>query len=486
MPMDELRQISINDVVPQELLAESDVCILCQSITTHITPSGTPVCDEHWQAYQQHKDKWWQYLSIDNDIKAGLLPTLPCLICGHWAWSAIPSQNAAISDNTAKIKHTSAKQPKLDPSKYKEFQCDHFRQGKRLGHCKNPVVMVYKGAHICAGHLWLYGLSLSAYGVVGYQDAMMLPTQRTIICAHCLPPRYWAKLALPTKKEEIMKTQSKSTTTPITLSHSQLETWQQCQLKWRLTKIDKVAKAPSEALILGTAFHAALEEDGRRIIEGRARYDEIRLFQFFARTMDDELYRNDPNKLLKSQQLSAMRAKAQLMILKYIDIVQPTFKPISVESSFTFAVSEAVKFTGRIDAVTARGIVDWKTAGKPWEAGTQHSKDQAQAYLTALPEQSQVSFAVFSTDGNTATFQSLATQRDEAKAVAYKAKVLDIAEEIDRAKRSGQFAANVGPLCGWCEVLGSCTAGQAWLKMKGRVPQVPVIQAMREGNSNGE
>jgi putative RecB family exonuclease len=286
------------------------------------------------------------------------------------------------------------------------------------------------------------------------------------------------------RNKENMKVQSK--TTPITLSHSQLETWQQCQLRWRLTKIDKVQKAPSEALILGTAFHAALEEDGRRKIVHNMNLQDFQMLDIFDKTMKGVLFADDPNGLITKTRQTAMRAKAQLLILKYIEIVQPTFKPVSVESSFTFAVSDAVKFTGRIDAVTARGIVDWKTAGKPWEVGTQHSKDQAQAYLTALPEQSQVSFAVFSTDGNTASFQSLATQRDEAKAAAYKAKVLDTAEEIDSAKLSGKFTANVGPLCGWCEVLGSCTAGQAWLKLKGRTPQVPVIQAMKAGEGNGE
>ena len=289
------------------------------------------------------------------------------------------------------------------------------------------------------------------------------------------------------RKEENMKRVTKTmpvtSTTPIILSHSQLETWQQCQLKWRLTKIDKVAKAPSEALILGTAFHAALELDGQEIMDHGDKLKDWELLAAFERTMKGELFRNDPGNLITKRQQVSMRAKAQLMILKYIDIVQPTFKPVSVESSFTFAVSEAVKFTGRIDAVTARGIVDWKTASKPWEAGTQHGKDQAQAYLTALPEQAQVSFAVFSTDGNSATFQSLATQRDEAKAAAYKAKVLDTAQQIQTAKETGQFEAKVGPLCPWCEVQGSCTAGQAWMKLKGKVPQVPVIQMMKAGET---
>jgi hypothetical protein len=274
--------------------------------------------------------------------------------------------------------------------------------------------------------------------------------------------------------------------TPITLSHSQLETWQQCQFKWRLTKIDKVQKAPSEALILGTAFHAALEEDGRRKIVHNMNLQDFQMLDIFDKTMKGVLFADDPNGLITKARQTAMRAKAQLMILKYIDIVQPTFKPVSVESSFTFAVSDAVKFTGRIDAVTARGIVDWKTAGKPWEPGAQHSKDQASAYLTALPDQSQVSFAVFSTDGNSASFQSLPTQRTYDQQIDYQLKVMTVASQIQVAKQTGQFAANVGPLCGWCEVLGACTAGQAWLKMKGRVPQVPVIQTMKEGNDHAE
>ena len=266
----------------------------------------------------------------------------------------------------------------------------------------------------------------------------------------------------------------------ITLSHSQMETWQQCQFKWRLTKIDKVPRAPSEALILGTACHGALEADGKHRIANKASLPDYQLLAAFDEVMQAELTKSDPDHLIKPAHIIAMRAKAQLMIAKYCAIVQPTYRPLAVEQEINFTVSDDVRFTGRLDAVTVKGIVDFKTAGKPWAAEVQHSKDQASAYLMTRPDVASVSFAVFSTDGTTCQFQSLPTQRTEAQITDYQAKVRAVAQQIKTAKATNDFQANPGPLCGWCEALGSCTAGMAWLKVKGRVPQVPVIQAKQE------
>ncbi len=271
------------------------------------------------------------------------------------------------------------------------------------------------------------------------------------------------------------RTQKPSPTMPettIKLSYSQIEQWEKCQLAWRFSKIDRRPQAPSEALILGTSFHAALEADGRSL----AKLADYELLGIFEKAFQVELARADPTGLISGEKRIALRRKAQVMILEYIHTVQPHFAPLEVEQDFTLRLSDEVSFSGRIDAVTASSLVDWKTASKPWTPGDQHHKDQASAYLLARPDQQRVSFAVFAPSGESCGFQSLATTRTDEQKAQYRLKVLKVADDIRAAKASGNFAANPGPLCGWCGYLGSCSAGEAWLKLKGRVPQVPVLK----------
>lgn len=290
-----------------------------------------------------------------------------------------------------------------------------------------------------------------------------------------------------TQKEKPMpkKTQPTLPTMPapiLALSHSQLETWSQCNLRWRFQKIDRIQAAPSEALILGTAFHAALEADGR----ASERLKDYQLLAIFEKAFQSELKTADPTGLISNEKRIALRRKAQLMITEYIKTVQPHYDPLAVEQDFSFMIDNDIQMRGRIDALTAVSLVDWKTASKPWNPGDQDHKDQATAYLIARPDQTRVSFAVFAPNGESCSFQSLATTRTEEQKAQYRLKVLKVADEIRAAKESGNYAANPGPLCGWCGYLGACSAGEAWLKLKGRVPQVPVLRTTQEQTTQVE
>jgi putative RecB family exonuclease len=286
------------------------------------------------------------------------------------------------------------------------------------------------------------------------------------------------------REDTNMKRTTKKQTAPaqepiLKLSHSQLETWEQCRLKWKFQKIDMLPSAPSEALIFGTAIHAMLEMDGYLIANENSRMQDFHMLAAFDKVLQAELAKSDPYNLINKQRMIAMRARAQDIIRKYIAIVQPTYRPIEVEKDFSFILDGLVEFRGRIDAVTATSILDWKTASKPWETESQHQKDQATAYLIARPDMARVSFAVFSGVGDDCRFQSLATTRTERQKEDYSHKVLMAAGAIHAAEADDDFPANPGPLCGWCGMLAHCTAGQVWLKLKGRVPQVPVLPASK-------
>src|SRR5579859_6411699 len=290
-----------------------------------------------------------------------------------------------------------------------------------------------------------------------------------------------------------------------TLSHSQMDTFCQCPRRWYLTKIARVPQAPSEHLVFGTAIHAAIEEDGRRIAAGRLALPLTYLLATFSAALERECVQVDPHGLLAAT-IPELRVRGIAVLRAYLDAVQPHYSPTEIEYAFEQPVPncDGWRFTGRIDALTVHGgqrtIVDLKTASKPWPAGAEHDKDQATAYLWAdmndfiempgEPVTRRVTFITLPTardqsgDGYTYTctpdFRT--TSRSPAQVAHWLTKVRSTVQGIEDALRVGgaqAFVARTGPLCGWCSVLGSCETGQRWLADHGRQPAVPIVPMVR-------
>lgn len=278
------------------------------------------------------------------------------------------------------------------------------------------------------------------------------------------------------------------------LSHSQCETWSQCPLRWHLQRDEGVPQAPSEALILGDAIHQALEADGRAIMRSGKGYTLLTLQGSFEVALEERLEQDDPDGLIPLARVVEMKHKGGAILRTYVDQLQRMFSPQSVEESFDVDIPGAPgwKFTGRIDARSTRAdgteyIIDFKT-GKPWEPGIEHSKPQANAYLWADAQQgggsSSVVFCVFAIEtdemGNyRCTLQARTTTRTDDQLAGYVRYLSATVQQMKHAQVSGEYPARTGPLCGWCGVLGSCDAGQAWLKSKGRKPAIPVVSVQR-------
>lgn len=285
-----------------------------------------------------------------------------------------------------------------------------------------------------------------------------------------------------------------------TLSHSQIELFTQCPKRWQLTRIERVAQAPAEALIFGDALHQAIEASGKRFMEQRQHLGLSALLAVFNTALEQRLAEDDPLGLL-SGQLLPMRLKGLAALRAWSDQVAPLYAPVSVEERFEVTVpalgeDEAdVSFTGIVDGRTQREgwttIVDWKTAGRPWPVGIEHSKEQASAYLMAdlltsgrEPVANRVTFIVLATvpdgEGFDCTPEFRTTRRTMEQLVTYADGVRATARAMDEAEASGMFPARTGPLCGWCACLGACTAGRQWMQERGRRPMVPVLSAAGE------
>lgn len=272
------------------------------------------------------------------------------------------------------------------------------------------------------------------------------------------------------------------------LSHSQAETWQACPRRWQLTKLDKVPQAPSEALILGSAVHAAIEQDGIRATRREPRMPASLLDLVFRDALNKESIAADPRGMLAPFQRTAMLKRGQAMLDAYVREIQPHYHPLATEAPFEHRIADSDwTFSGRIDARTynardgAGVIIDHKTSSRAWPKGAEHTKPQADAYLWASriadwqPEVKRVVFVIYTGD----SVELRATTRTEASIARYIDGVRRTASDIERATQNGQFEPRPTPLCGWCQVLHACPVGQQWLADHGRKPQ-PEIQRFME------
>lgn len=285
------------------------------------------------------------------------------------------------------------------------------------------------------------------------------------------------------------------------LSHSQCEMWEQCPRKWQLVKVDRMAEAPSTALILGTAVHEAIEEDARRRSRGvRHECGQTLLMAIaaFSRSLSREVARRDPTGLLRGE-VPLLRRRGLAILRAYADHVAPRLFPLpdAVEEAFNFPIAadaaDGWTFTGRVDArtcapaATAPSICDFKT-GKAWAQGAEHTKPQATAYLWAEAQRAddggqradKVAFITLpdtvGEDGRvSASAEIRLTRRTPQQIAAYATYARGVAGAIDAATATGVFPARTGPLCGWCGVLGACAVGRAWLRANGRASHVPGV-----------
>jgi hypothetical protein len=279
------------------------------------------------------------------------------------------------------------------------------------------------------------------------------------------------------------------------LSHSQLETWQQCPAKWAFQKIHRKKASPSEALITGSAAHYAIEQDGLTAIESHGKHSLPlpALVSLFGGALDRQLQQDDPDGLLSRDAIDTMKTKGLAILRAYVEQIQPYFTPSSVEEAFSFPLPGMPDwdFTGRIDARAklrdgSVGIVDWKTASKPWPVSEEHKKPQASAYLWAeaqRPQPERASKVIFIVLGVTSAQAGAyrcdsdirITQRTSGQIAAYVGHVTEAAQAIEWAKERNVFEPRTGPLCCYCGYIGQCPDGQRYAADTGRNIMVPVM-----------
>lgn len=184
-------------------------------------------------------------------------------------------------------------------------------------------------------------------------------------------------------------------------SHSQLQTFQTCPLKYRFEKIDAipVPKVAAIPLSLGTAVHSALETlyaYRRNLVVS----SKEQVLQWFDEAWQQEVDRENEKTAAEQLDYAFSKEDVEQAIVRgrqYIQWYYDTYYPFdqavtdSVEKNIVVELAPGVKLKGKIDRFDVKGetaiVVDYKTSRSIPKDQNDTIKDQLALYGAAITQE---------------------------------------------------------------------------------------------------
>lgn len=244
---------------------------------------------------------------------------------------------------------------------------------------------------------------------------------------------------------------------PSGLSPSSLDTYLQCPLRFKFSKIDKIKEKSTEAQIVGTYAHEILEH----LFMFKPEFREIEQAKALARSFWTIHWKEDALKVLGNESLlHGFQWKVWWAIEEYYKLEDPrTFEPSGLETKLDGFISD-VPFRGIIDQTVDEGtnvvIRDYKT-GKIPAAKYQAGKFKQLVIYKLLHEQNfgkpvdRVELIYLKTPGK--IIAHTPSQDDVTEMEATASRVWD---EIQVSCEIGKFEPKKSVLCKWCSYMNIC------------------------------
>lgn len=183
-------------------------------------------------------------------------------------------------------------------------------------------------------------------------------------------------------------------------SHSQIQTYQKCPLKYRFEKIDGIPtpKIPSFPLALGSAVHATLEKlyaYRRNLVVAEkesflVRFDEERAKQYAD--AEQKMAAQHEELLWQPQDIQEVIHRGKQYVEWYYDTYFPFDQAVtdSVEKNVLVSFTPTISFRGIIDRFDIRGntaiVVDYKTNRSLPKDQQDSIKEQLTLYGAAIKQ----------------------------------------------------------------------------------------------------
>lgn len=152
------------------------------------------------------------------------------------------------------------------------------------------------------------------------------------------------------------------------LSPSGLAKFVECGREWQQTYLHARPEKPAENLIVGSAFHRAMELNFVQKIESHVDLPVVELVQYHDDLGFDQVLSNDQEKageeIVWRTSYDDAKTRARLMIGEYRNRIAERLQPIAVEQRFQVPMGLPVRIEGRYDMLTAEVGIDWKSGRK--------------------------------------------------------------------------------------------------------------------------
>lgn len=251
-------------------------------------------------------------------------------------------------------------------------------------------------------------------------------------------------------------------TVPPYLSPSSIDTFRQCPLKFKYSRIDRLYDPPTEATTLGSFVHAVLEAlfalpSNERTIAA-ARNQMSLLWNSSWKTETEAVIG------AKQEKLHAFRWNAWWCIENYFKLEAPTeIDPKGIEH----------ELNGKIDGVSIKGYIDrwhqsdigivisdYKTGKTPREPYVDGKFFQLYVYAKLLEQETQIPVdkveLLYLKDGvrlNRGSDQNLASEIEAMTEV-----VVETSNAVTERCKKGFFEPTPNKLCDWCSYKSFCPA----------------------------
>lgn len=231
------------------------------------------------------------------------------------------------------------------------------------------------------------------------------------------------------------------------MRQSWLKTLGMCGERSRLEWVGEMPREESDGTIGGTAVHAGIEDSLRVIIDGGDPPPVQFGLDAYDRAFDLELANAEehgvPVRWHKGQETTTRRKYARCFEVWH-EKVLPRLDPIAVEIDFGPLVfheddRRVIEINGQIDYLDRRGLMDWKTSGRAYEAWEKRRFDlqstlygfAAQALDLIPPGPFEFTFGVLIPRAQSAVVQKVVVERDESHFAWLRLQALAACELID-------------------------------------------------------
>lgn len=252
---------------------------------------------------------------------------------------------------------------------------------------------------------------------------------------------------------------------PEYLSPSSVSTWQQCPLKFKYSRIDKLVDPPTDATVLGNFVHDVLEAllrlpgSERTLSAARTLMREIWENEYGVKAEDVLALTTSSSRLATA--IHEFRWKAWWCIENYFTMEDPTTVMFDGLEDYVIGAVGRVPMRGYIDRWnrTDDGIVigDYKTGKTPRPQWQGDKFQQLAIYALLLGEIHQEPVAsmelLYLKDG-----VRLTQPVDQATLSAVAETIDGVYGELLEACDTGEFPAKKSRLCDWCAYKPFCPA----------------------------